>query len=86
MEKFCQSCGMPLTATNRGTNADGSLSSEYCHLCYQRGAFTQPQITLAEMKREGLAGINKDPKMNGIKKFMIKLTYGPMLKRLKRWR
>ncbi|MDR0987941.1 MAG: transcriptional regulator, partial [Prevotellaceae bacterium] len=23
-QKFCQSCGMPLTADNKGTNADGS--------------------------------------------------------------
>lgn len=32
-----------------GTNADGSLSSEYCSHCYQKGVFTQPDITAAEM-------------------------------------
>ena len=29
--KFCQSCGMPLTSNEVcGTNADGSLSADYC--------------------------------------------------------
>jgi len=32
-----------------GTNADGSLSSEYCSHCYRKGAFTQPNITAEEM-------------------------------------
>ena len=47
----CQSCGMPLSRDPRGggTNADGSLSSEYCSHCYQKGVFTQPDITAAEM-------------------------------------
>jgi hypothetical protein len=32
-----------------GTKADGSPSSEYCSHCYREGAFTQPDITAAEM-------------------------------------
>ena len=28
--KFCQSCGMPLTTDNKGTNADGSRNEDYC--------------------------------------------------------
>ena len=28
--KFCQSCGMPLTDDNKGTNADGSINDDYC--------------------------------------------------------
>jgi hypothetical protein len=32
-----------------GTNADGSRSTEYCSHCYREGAFTQPNITAAEM-------------------------------------
>ena len=40
--KFCQSCGMPLTSNEVcGTNADGSLSADYCTYCYQNGKFTQ---------------------------------------------
>jgi hypothetical protein len=47
----CQSCGMPLSKDPRGggTNADGTLSSEYCSHCYSKGAFTQPNITLEQM-------------------------------------
>jgi putative zinc ribbon protein len=42
---------MPLSKDVRGggTNADGSKSSEYCSKCYSDGAFTQPDITAAEM-------------------------------------
>jgi hypothetical protein len=32
-----------------GTNEDGSVSGEYCSHCYEKGAFTQPNITVAEM-------------------------------------
>ena len=48
----CQSCGMPLSKDPRGggTNADGSVSSEYCSRCYAQGVFTQPNITADEMK------------------------------------
>ena len=47
----CQSCGMPLSKDplGGGTNADGSPSTEYCSHCYREGAFTQPNITAAEM-------------------------------------
>ena len=40
-QEFCQSCGMPLTDINKGTNSDGSLNNEYCSYCYQKGQFTQ---------------------------------------------
>ena len=47
-QKFCQSCGMPLTdpstssgqAEILGTNADGTKNEEYCIYCYKDGAFT----------------------------------------------
>jgi hypothetical protein len=37
----CQSCDMPMTKDPQGggTNKDGSLSDEYCSLCYGNGAF-----------------------------------------------
>jgi hypothetical protein len=42
---------MPLSRDplSGGTNADGSRSTEYCSHCYREGAFTQPNITAAEM-------------------------------------
>lgn len=33
-----------------GTHADGSKSTMYCSNCYQQGKFTQPNITVEEMK------------------------------------
>lgn len=48
--KFCQCCGMPLDAPkDRGTEADGGLSEEYCCHCYQQGAFTAPEATMEDM-------------------------------------
>jgi hypothetical protein len=48
---FCQSCGMPLSRdpTGGGSNADGSLSTEYCSHCLQNGKFTEPNISMDEM-------------------------------------
>jgi radical SAM superfamily enzyme len=49
-EVFCQSCAMPLKSpTDFGTNIDGTKNREYCVYCFQRGTFSEPQITLAEM-------------------------------------
>jgi len=52
MAKNCQSCSMPLSKDPQGggLNADGSKSTVYCSYCYQNGKFTQPDITVDEMK------------------------------------
>ena len=39
-ERLCQSCGMHLGDGDRGTNAGGSLSDDYCLHCLQNGYFT----------------------------------------------
>ena len=46
---LCQSCAMPLTEENYGTNADGSANNEYCKWCYANGAFVTPEMTMSEM-------------------------------------
>ena len=46
--EFCQSCGMPMTAADYGTNADGTKNKDYCSYCYQNGEFTS-DITMEEM-------------------------------------
>lgn len=40
--QFCQSCGMPMQGAEDqfGTEADGSVSKDYCNYCYENGAFT----------------------------------------------
>lgn len=47
-QKFCQSCGMPLTEELLGTNADGTKNEEYCIYCYKDGTFTG-DFTMEEM-------------------------------------
>jgi hypothetical protein len=49
--KYCQSCGMPLSKDEKGggTEKDGSKSVLYCSHCYQNGAFTSPDITVDQM-------------------------------------
>ncbi len=48
-QKFCQSCGMPMTATEQfGTDKNGAVVEDYCAYCYKDGAFTQ-EITMDEM-------------------------------------
>ena len=38
--KICQSCGMPMESEEMyGTNADGSISEDYCKYCYMNGEF-----------------------------------------------
>ncbi|MDD1673012.1 MAG: zinc ribbon domain-containing protein [Methanomicrobiales archaeon] len=47
---LCQSCARPLIREKDfGTNADGTRNEDYCSLCYQKGAFTQPAMTQGEM-------------------------------------
>ena len=46
----CQSCSMPMhNQADFGTNQDGSKNEEYCCYCYQKGAFTEPSITMDQM-------------------------------------
>lgn len=39
-EKYCQSCGMPMSGEKYGTCQDGSLSEDYCAYCMKDGEFT----------------------------------------------
>ena len=46
--EFCQSCAMPMTEEDYGSEKDGSKSKDYCKYCYQNGEFTS-DITMEEM-------------------------------------
>lgn len=88
MEKFCQSCGMPLNLHGedvRGTEVDGSLSSKYCNYCYKDGRYIDPDITMEEMLERGKQGISNG-KGNPAAKFMMKAFYPMQLKKLERWK
>ena len=45
----CQSCGLSLATGLYGTERDGIQSKEYCKFCYQNGAFTEPNLSMADM-------------------------------------
>lgn len=40
---ICQSCGMPMTENEHGTNSDGSFNNDYCKYCFADGSFTKEQ-------------------------------------------
>jgi len=62
---ICQSCAMPLDSDEvKGTNADGSLSGDYCIYCYKDGAFTQ-DLTLDEMIETNLKYLDEWNKSTG---------------------
>ena len=86
-QKFCQSCGMPLTEEVLGTNADGSKNEDYCQYCYKDGEFLQ-QMTMDEMIEhcaQFVDGVNKHlPAPLTREEYIGQLkVYFP---RLKRWR
>lgn len=47
MCKICQSCSMPMTESQFGTNKDGSINSDYCIYCYKDGSFID-QVTMEQ--------------------------------------
>ncbi|MCX7168511.1 MAG: zinc ribbon domain-containing protein [Rhodocyclales bacterium] len=79
----CQSCGMPLKADPKGggTNADGSLSQEYCSYCYVNGVFVNPDMSMEEMK----ALVFEKLRERGFPKFVAGF-FASGLGRLKRWK
>ena len=80
----CQSCGMPLDGDNKmfGTNADGSLNSEFCKYCYNLGKFTS-DVSLGEMVEKCASHLlenNHDISQSQAREMMTEI-----LPTLKRW-
>ena len=86
-QRFCQSCGMPLTEEILGTNADGSKNEDYCMYCYKDGQFLQ-DCTMDEMIEHCSQFVDQVNKQ--MPKPMTKDEYKQMMKEyfpmLKRWR
>lgn len=85
-QKFCQSCGMPLTNEILGTNADGSKSEEYCIYCFKDGAFTG-DFTMEEMVEfcsQFVEQYNKDSGQN-LTREQYKEVLRQYYPQLKRW-
>jgi hypothetical protein len=47
---LCQSCSLPMGIDHvKGSEKDGSKSTNYCMYCYENGAFKEPSMTLGQM-------------------------------------
>jgi Putative zinc ribbon domain len=79
----CQSCGMPLRVDPKGggTNADGTLTREYCSHCYVGGKFVNPNMTIEEMR----ALVIEKLREKGFPKFVARF-FASGLDKLSRWR
>ena len=86
-QRFCQSCGMPLTEDVLGTNAEGSKNEDYCMYCYKDGKFLQ-DCTMDEMIEHCSQFVDEVNKQ--MPKPMTKEEYKQMMRgffpMLKRWR
>lgn len=85
-KRRCQSCGMPLSMEfrNFGTNADGSSTREYCHICYKDGAFTMPGLTMEGMIHLSVDYMTKQMNMRAEKAAAMANEYIPNLRRWKK--
>lgn len=81
MTKQCQSCGMPLKkVSDKGTETDGSLSETYCAMCYENGAFSDPDATPQQMQEVAEQAL----RANHVPGFLRKLAIRQIPK-LARW-
>ena len=83
--KFCQSCGFPLKKDKKGggTEKDGSMSWQYCSMCYENGVFlTPPEIDTA---RKMQTFCIQEMKKGGINSFFAWLATRSIPK-LERWK
>ncbi len=79
---FCQSFGMPLAKDENGggTAADGTKSADYCSRCYQKGQFTEPDLTVDQMM-DKVRGKMKEMHFPGF----IANIFVKEIPKLKRW-
>lgn len=82
---YCQSCSYPMNKDEKGggTNADGSINTTYCSMCYANGNFlTPPEVDTAKKMQAFCIQEMKKSGMNGILAWV--LTRG--IPRLERWK
>lgn len=78
---LCQSCAVPLTMENQGTNRDKSLSEDFCSSCYENGEFKNHSLTLhqLEIKLLEMAEVHNEISLEEAQEIIRKLPD------LKRW-
>jgi hypothetical protein len=79
---YCQSCGMPVRHTEDcGTDSTGRRNMEYCKNCFQRGEFTEPDISMEKMIERVAIRMNKEMGMDVNEAVNLAVTLIPKLKR-----
>ena len=79
--KFCQSCAMPMTDEDYGSEKDSSKSEDYCKFCYQDGEFTR-DVTMEEMID---FCVPKTSKATGMSQKEARKMAEEVFPKLKRW-
>ena len=80
---FCQSCGIPLQKPQDfATSANGSSVNDYCHFCFQNGAFTQPDMNMQGMIDKCASIMARQGMMS---EGQAKALMTDVIPRLKRW-
>jgi len=80
--QICQSCSRPLNDQNKGTEGGGSQSQKYCSLCYLKGKFITPDMTVKQMQEIVVRVLNKEKHWP---KFLAKLA-SKQIPKLERWK
>jgi hypothetical protein len=65
----------------RGTEKDGSENELYCSMCYEKGVFTQPEITTAKEMQDFVKDVLKKQGIGRLKRWF----YTVSIPKLKRW-
>lgn len=78
----CQSCGMPIDKDpdGGGTYSDGRKCHTYCSYCYSGGRFTQPDMTVDQMKAFCAAKLREKGFPGFVARLMVR-----NLHKLERW-
>ena len=80
--EICQSCAMEMVeGSEHGTEADESLSADYCTHCYQDGTFVDPDLTIDQMSAIVADFIESDDVTTAEAKAISKT----LLSQLRRW-
>ena len=79
--KFCQSCAMPMSDKDFGSEKDGSKSEDYCSYCYRDGEFT----TDSSMEEMIDYSAPKAAEATGMSEEEARKMCNEMFPQLKRW-
>jgi hypothetical protein len=72
---------MPLAEGFYGTNADATENAEFCKLCFENGAFVEPNLTLKEMIGKSIRQMTRHLKMDDDQAEVLANAVIPTLKR-----